>query len=168
MTARACKAAAAAAILIFALGCAGCVPAGNAATVSPRQSTAPALVTYSEFDDLSRALGFDMVQISGGGYEPTSFSAIDGYIGQIIYNKDDTELIVRMASGSGDITGVNGAAYTTQVIHGIDVEIGSFADIQVARFEINGSAYGLSATGMTPQFFEGLVTQVVDQMSDGQ
>lgn len=154
-------------VVILALQSAGCgSSSGVSASPTLAPSTSTLLTTYQDYDALVSALGFDMVQIAGGGYVPTNYSIIDGRVGQIVYEKDDTELNLRMSKGgSGDIAGVAAETYRTADIYGHEVQIGSFRDIQVAVFAIGDYNYAMSATGMTPQFFEGLVTQIVDQMS---
>lgn len=159
---RGCKlcAAIAAALLLAA----GCSSVFGPSDVQPVR-TASALVSYTDYDDLARALGFDMVQISGGGYVPISYSTIDGRVGQIIYTKDEAELNLRQMKGHGEITGVNAAQLSPKDVYGAEVEIGSYQDIQVATFQIKDSTYAMSATGMSAQTFEEIVTQIVSQLT---
>lgn len=160
---RGCKLAAIlAAAVLLCCALAGCTPISATSTA---RKTAPAIVQYSDYDDLTRALGFDMVQIAGGGYEVGSYSIIDGRIGQIIYNKGDIELNLRMMDGTGDITGVNAARLSPKDIDGVEVELGSFSTIQVASFAIGDYTYAMSATNISAPAFEEIVTNIVGQMA---
>lgn len=169
MTGRACRlarlsAAAAACLILLCTAATGC---GSIGAAEGARKTASAIVQYSDYDDLTRALGFDMVQIAGGGYEVESYSIIDGRIGQIIYRKDDIELNLRMLDGTGDITGVNAAALAPKDIDGVEVELGSFATIQVASFQIGDYTYAMSATNITPQAFEEIAATIIGRMAPG-
>lgn len=146
----------------------GCSLVADSSPDTPSYS--PAISVYDDYDDMSRALGYEMVQIAGGGFIPSSYSIIDGRIGEIIYTQDDedageAELNLRSTEGTGDITGVGGVVYRRIDMHGCEVQIGSYRNIQAAQFTIDNHTYAMSATGMTTKVFETIVGQVVEQLA---
>lgn len=138
----------------------------ESAASTPSSNVTSTLRTYRDYDEMTQALGFDMVQIQGAGYEPESYSSINGQIGQIIYKNGDIELNMRMARGKdSDISGVNGASYVIKDISGVEVHIGAYKTIQSAWFVIGDDTYGMSATNISSTDFESFVSELIRNLT---
>lgn len=158
------RALAAAVALLAALFLSAC--SGSSAAPAASSNVTSTLRTYRDYDEMTQALGFHMVQIQGAGYEPQSFSSINGQIGQIIYQNGDIELNMRMAPGKdSDISGVNGASYIIKDISGIEVHIGAYKTIQSAWFIIGDNDYGMSATSISSTDFEAFVAEFIRSLT---
>lgn len=161
MIARKCRRLAAAALLCTFLltGCA-----------SPAVVTLPVsefLRTFDSYDELCSSIGYDMVRIGGGGFEPAAYSSIEGVIGQIEYVNGDSDLILRMEPGDeGDITGVGQVQYALSDVNGVDLHVGFFKDIQAAWFVSGGYSYALTATGMELETFKEMADQLAHAVTD--
>lgn len=160
---RACRAAV---LCIVCTALCGCSSTSLSDTgQQPIDTSSTALVEFEDFDAMSDALGFDMVQISGGGYIPQRYAVIDGEIGEIIYTHDESELNLRAsAAARTDIAGVNGVLFQRTNMNGTEVLIGNYREIQVAQFEVGGRVYAMSATNMPMKSFEDIVEQIVAQL----
>lgn len=125
------------------------------------------LQTFDSYDELCSSIGYDMVRIGGGGFEPTAYTSIDGVLGQIEYVNDGADLILRMEPGDeGDITGVGQVTYAVSDVNGIDLHVGFFKDIDAAWFVSGGYSYSLTATGMELEQFDAMANQLAHAVTD--
>lgn len=123
---------------------------------------------FDSYEELCASIGYDMVRIDGGGYDPVAYTSIDGVIGQIEYVNGDADLILRTEPGDeGDITGVGQVTYGVSDVNGVDLHVGFFKDIQAAWFETGGYSYGLTATGMDSEAFKQMAEQLAHAITGG-
>ena len=161
MTAQRCK--------TFLAGCwvlllmmSGCASASTA-----NLPVSPALQTFETYDELCASVGYQMVRIGGGGFEPVAYSSVDGVLGQIEYVRGESSLILREEPGDeGDITGVGQVSYAVSDVNGVDLHIGFFKDIQAAWFVSSDISYALTATGMELDTFSAMANQLAHAVTD--
>lgn len=162
MTARRCRRLLAALLSLSVLVLGGCASASTA--VLP---VSELLRTFDSYDELCASLGYDMVRIGGGGFEPVSYSSIEGVLGQIEYTGEDSDLILRQEPGDeGDITGVGQVSYAISDVNGVDLHVGFFKDIQAAWFVSGDYSYALTATGMDLETFKDMANQLAHAVTD--
>ena len=87
--------------------------------------------------------------------EPTK-EAVDDY--------DGPEVVLRMASGSLDISGVGGVEYTHELMRDIEVNFGTYEDMLIAWFHSNGYTYAVTATEYDSANFNTLVKNLITGM----
>lgn len=124
------------------------------------------LHSYDSYDELCAALGFEMVRIGGGGFEPYAYNSIDDLIGQIEYRSGEAVLLLRMAKKQeGDITGVGQVTYSTSDHGGCELNVGAFKNVQAAWITAGDYTYALSATDMTVDDFQDIANQLADAVT---
>ncbi|MBD5559848.1 MAG: hypothetical protein HDQ87_05755 [Clostridia bacterium] len=161
MTARRCS------LILSALLCLCAVLNACSSAAPANLPVSASLQSYDSYDELCAAIGYDMVRIGGGGFEPVAYSSIDGIVGQIEYRNEGAELTLRTEPGDeGDITGVGQVTYSISDVNGVDLHVGFFKDIQAAWFVSGDFSYSLTATGMETEVFNGMADQLAHAVTD--
>lgn len=139
---------------------------GCSSSSSSRATPSSTLRSFDSLEELSDALGFEMVKLDGGGFQPYQYASIDGSIGQIEYRRGDAVLLLRMSDGDErDITGVGQVEYATTNHGGAELHIGSFKDVQSAWITAGDYTYAMSSSGLGAEEFQSLAGQLADAVA---
>lgn len=126
------------------------------------------IVTYRSIADMNQVLPFPMAEIENPApYQAYSYAVIDGEMGQITYHDGEEQMVLRITTGTGDISGIYGAEWkNTASIRKIDVEFWQYDDYLYALWctgdDQNEIAYSLLTDSLSQKELTTYVTDLID------
>jgi len=142
------------------------------------------VATYKSVTGITDVVGFDMIEMPESlGYKETAYEVIDKKIAQIQYEKDvkdtddsgdeeeeapasaaESRIVLRMAEGKDDISGIYGIDYDIESHHGMDVNVGMYNDIHIAWFVDSEYAYAITGYDTDGTTFEGILNAIISEL----